>query len=43
MMNVHYTHCGYHSTIYVSQIIHTLNIYSTVCQLYLKTREEKAK
>ena len=36
-VDVHYTHCGKHSMMYVSQIIklYTLNLYSAVCQLYL--------
>ena len=43
MMNVHCTYCGHHFMMYVSQIImlYTLNLYSAVCQLYLKKTGRK--
>ena len=34
MMNVNQTNCGNHFMIYVNQVT-TLNLYGTVCQLYL--------
>ena len=38
------TYCGNHFTIYINQIImlHTLNLYSGICQLFLnKTKKKK--
>ena len=37
MMDVNYTYCGNHSTIYVNQVIMLciLNLYSAIRQLYL--------
>ena len=43
VMNVNSVYCGNHFTIYVTQIImlHTLNLHSAVCQLYLSKTEGK--
>ena len=44
MMDVHQTYCRNNFMMYVSQIImlHNLNLYSAVCQLYLnKTGRKK--
>lgn len=44
-MGIHSTYCGNHFMMYTSQIImlYTLNLYSTICQLYLnKTRRKKS-
>ena len=41
-MDVRETYCGHHFLMYVSQItlLFTLNLYSTVCQLYLNKLEK---
>ena len=43
MMNVSWTYCGSHFTIYVNQTIMlcTLNVYSDVCQLFLSKTGKK--
>ena len=43
MMDVNWTYCGDHFTIYANRTImlYTLNIYSDVCQLFLNKTGEK--
>ena len=43
MTDVHWTYCGNHFLMYLSQIImlYIINLYSAVCQLYLKTERKK--
>ena len=46
MTDVHWTYCGNHFLMYLSQIImlYIINLYSAVCQWYLnKTRRKKVK
>ena len=45
MMEVNSTYWGHHFAIYVCQInmLHILNVYSDVCQLYLNRIEKKIK
>lgn len=45
MMNIHWTSCGKHYMVYVSQIIklYMLNLHSAVYKLYLNNMKKKGK